>query len=276
MPGRNDGPWTAPRAFVPRTLCSVSDARAQTWSALLAGWTDFARSAAALPKTGDAGLLRRSVPAIIGLQALTHALREIDTLPPAEYAPGVDRASVGVRTLVQELHAIWRGEPMPEALTEIIADAREWLEVAASSGVEFVPADDPYRVPAIDSALLERWIRDYTIDGELWLAPPAFVLRASLPVCFLKEPSGRPPAAALLGAIADALPGCLWRRVPRMRQVYQTIDDSGAVKSFVVKPMNELPVGRPLLRQIVARGSVLEADGHASPAGVTAPLTSQA
>ncbi|MFN9974670.1 MAG: hypothetical protein ACK58T_32740 [Phycisphaerae bacterium] len=252
----------------------MADTRAQTWSALLAGWTDFARSAAALPKSGDAGLLRRSVPAIIGLQALTHAMREIDTLPSAEYAPGVDRASIGVRTLVQELHAIWRGEPMPDALAEIIADARDHLDIASSSGVEFVPVDDPYQVPAIDPSLIERWIRDYTIDGELWLAPASLVLRASLPVCFLKEPSGRPPAAALLGAIADALPGCLWRRVPRMRQVYQTLDASGAVKSFVVKPMNELPVGRPLLRQVVARGSAIDAFG--SPSVTVAPASQHA
>jgi hypothetical protein len=252
----------------------VADTRAQTWSALLAGWTDFARSAAALPKSGDAGLLRRSVPAIIGLQALTHAMREIDTLPSAEYAPGVDRASIGVRTLVQELHAIWRGEPMPDALAEIIADARDHLDIASSSGVEFVPVDDPYQVPAIDAALIERWIRDYTIDGELWLAPASLVLRASLPVCFLKEPSGRPPAAALLGAIADALPGCLWRRVPRMRQVYQTLDAEGAVKSFVVKPMNELPVGRPLLRQVVARGRAIDAFG--SPSVAVAPASQHA
>lgn len=248
----------------------MADTRAQTWSALLAGWTDFARSAAALPKSGDAGLLRRSVPAIIGLQALTHALHEIDTLPSAEYAPGVDRAAVGVRTLVQELHAIWRGEPMPEALAEIISDARDHLDIASSSGVEFVPADDPYQVPSVDPATIERWIRDYTIDGELWLAPASLVLRASLPVCFLKEPSGRPPTTALLGAIADSLPGCLWRRVPRMRQVYQTLDADGGVKSFVVKPMNELPVGRPLLRQVVARGGLVDAFGAPASAPVNA------
>lgn len=251
-----------------RTLLLVADTRAQTWSALLAGWTDFARSAAALPKDGDAGLLRRSVPAIIGLQALTHALKQIDTLPSAEYAPGVDRAAVGVRTLIEELHAIWRGESMPQTLIEIVSEARERLDVARSSGVEFVPVDDPYEVPEVGAAAVGGWIRDYTIDGELWLAPPGLVVRASLPVCFLKEPSGRPPPPALLGAIADALPGCVWRRVARMRQVYQTLDSVGAVKSFVVKPMNELPIGRPLLQQIVGSGTVQAASETAFPGSI--------
>lgn len=203
------------------------------------------------------------MPAIIGLQAITHALDEIDHLPPAEYAPGVDRAAVGVRSFVQEINAIWRGEVMPEALIGIINDARERLDVARSSGVEFVFAVDPGVMPPIPVATIDGWIRDYTIDGELWLAPPTLQVRASLPVAFLKEPSGRPPPPALISAIVDALPACLWRRAPRMRQLYHALDDAGKPTGFLARPMTELPAGRPLLRLVVQAGRQIDQEADA-------------
>lgn len=45
-----------------------------TWAVLLARWTEFARSAVALPKEGEAGLVRQSVADIITLQAVWFAL----------------------------------------------------------------------------------------------------------------------------------------------------------------------------------------------------------
>ena len=41
-----------------------------TWAVLLARWTDFARSALALPEVGEPGLVRQSVTDIITLQAV--------------------------------------------------------------------------------------------------------------------------------------------------------------------------------------------------------------
>src|SRR5262245_40321112 len=48
-----------------------------TWPALLGHWTAFAQNSLALPKTADGDRWRAAVPAIIGLQALTHALGDL-------------------------------------------------------------------------------------------------------------------------------------------------------------------------------------------------------
>ena len=94
--------------------------RAMTWAALLGKWTEFAQSALALPDDDEGGRLREAVPAIIGLQAVTHALAELDDLEPDERALGIDRAEMLIRKHAGELNTIWRGEEMPEEIIEIV------------------------------------------------------------------------------------------------------------------------------------------------------------
>jgi hypothetical protein len=104
-----------------------------TWAVLLSRWTDFARSAVALPEVGESGRLRRAVPALIGLQAVTYALSEVPLLPVHEQGVARDRAEVLIRRYEAELHGVWEAQPLPEAVAEFARDARLSLGVLEAS-----------------------------------------------------------------------------------------------------------------------------------------------
>ncbi|MBS0187653.1 MAG: hypothetical protein JSS51_06260 [Planctomycetes bacterium] len=201
------------------------DVRVTTWSSLLAVWSDFARAAGALPKDGNLGLLRRSVPAIIGLQAVTHALEHIDQLPPEEYSSGQDRASLTIRTLATELESIWRDDAMPKSLRELTSDAAAALEQTRGAGYEFVPETDPAVAPG--HAPLEAWKARRSAAARVFAVGQGKRVRAGLPVAFVAGVGGRPLAREDLLDLAASMPGCLWRRVARMRQVYESPDPRG-------------------------------------------------
>lgn len=102
-----------------------------TWAALLGQWVDFARSALALPDDEAGRRLRESVPDIIALQAVWFALRHMDELAPDERALGLDRAQVMIDTHAAALERRWPGEAMPDALVELVKEARDgWAEAA--------------------------------------------------------------------------------------------------------------------------------------------------
>src|SRR5262245_33826970 len=99
------------------------ETRVLTWAALLAKWTEFAKAAVALPREGDGGRLRRAVPALIGLQAVTQALGELNRLPKYERAVGLDRATILINRYTGELTSIWQGQE-PAEVAELASDAR--------------------------------------------------------------------------------------------------------------------------------------------------------
>lgn len=223
------------------------DTRVTTWSGLLAVWSDFARSAGALPKTGDLGLLRRSVPAIIGLQSLTQALEHIDCLPPDEYCSGQDRAALITRTLRAELESIWRSDAMPAALAEMLVEAQAALQRTHAAGYEFVPEADPFTMP-VGASELNGWCERRSFRGTIFAPPRAKRLRAGVPALFVTAPSGRPLAREDLLDLGALLPGCLWGRVKGMRQVYESPDPRG-LRQFASEP-GKPELGTPLLQQI--------------------------
>lgn len=225
------------------------DTRVTTWSGLLAVWSDFARSAGALPKTGDLGLLRRSVPAIIGLQSLTQALEHIDCLPPDEYCSGQDRAALITRTLRAELESIWRSDAIPGALSEMLAEAESVLRRTHSAGYEFVPETDPFAMP-IGAVELNAWRTRRAFAGTIFAPPRAKRMRAGVPALFISAPNGRPLAREDLLDLGSLLPGCLWGRVKAMRQVYETPDPRG-VRQFASAPA-QAGFGTELLQKIDA------------------------
>ena len=99
-----------------------------TWAVLLARWTDFARSALALPEVGEPGLVRQSVTDIITLQAVWFALRQMDELAPAEQALGLDRAGVLIDRHGSAIRARFDGHTIPEDLQSLIDDVSEAYE----------------------------------------------------------------------------------------------------------------------------------------------------
>ncbi|MFK7790097.1 MAG: hypothetical protein AB8C95_11480 [Phycisphaeraceae bacterium] len=93
-----------------------------TWAVLLARWSDFARSAVALPEEGQPGLVRQSVTDIITLQAVWFALRQMDELSDAERAIGLDRAGVLIERHRGAIEARFGKNSMPEDLESLLGD----------------------------------------------------------------------------------------------------------------------------------------------------------
>lgn len=96
-----------------------------TWAVLLARWTDFARSALALPEAGEPGLVRQSVTDIITLQAVWFSLGQMDELSPAERSLGLDRAGVLIQRHCNAIESRFGQQPMPEDLQSLLDDVAE-------------------------------------------------------------------------------------------------------------------------------------------------------
>ena len=96
-----------------------------TWAVLLARWTDFARSAVALPEAGEPGLVRQSVTDIITLQAVWFSLGQMDELSEAERALGLDRAGVLIQRHRDAIQARFGEQPLPEDLQSLLDDVAE-------------------------------------------------------------------------------------------------------------------------------------------------------
>jgi len=106
-----------------------------TWAVLLGRWIDFARTALALPRTEEGQRLRAAVPDIIMLQAVWFALQHLTELCASERALGLDRAEILIDKHAAVLRDLWAGRLLPEALTELIADARGSLKQARNAQV---------------------------------------------------------------------------------------------------------------------------------------------
>ena len=105
-----------------------------TWAALLGRWIEFAQSALALPGDAEGQSWRASVPAIIGLQALCMALKEVDELPADERALGVDRARILLDRHTAGLREAFGPGELPAMLEELVSDARGAIEAAEGMG----------------------------------------------------------------------------------------------------------------------------------------------
>lgn len=224
---------------------------AETWAALLAHWTSFARAAASLPKDADGERWRASVPGIIGLQAITMALGDLDRLAsgpggPAEHAVGVDRAAIQIREHAATINQAWRAEAMPSGIIELMEDARAALEGARESGTEIV-TETP-RLTRNPAELISA-IRSLGFDGEAFAIPGGTFVQAGTPIAFLHANKGAPiPDAVRRAAIAWGEPAVV-HRVPVMRQVYRTkVGDE--VQDRIVPMSDTLPAGQPMLMPI--------------------------
>ena len=211
-----------------------------TWTAVLAKWMDFARASLAAPKDAEGDRWRAAVPAVITLQAVTFALADLAQLPVEERPLGRDRAELLINENTANLHAIWRGEPMPDSLVEISADARAALERSVYAGaVELIwEGPEPMVMPAAK-------IDDET--GTLAVMQPGTIVMPDEPVAWWVEREG--------GPIAQAVPGCRQREVSMPRQVYRQLDEGGRITRDVVAPLDaDLPPGMPLLVPLFEQG----------------------
>lgn len=93
-----------------------------TWAVLLARWTEFARTAIALPQQGELGLLRQSIADIITLQAVWFSLQQMDDLDPLERPVGIDRAGVLIARHSTAIRKRFGQTPLPEDLKSLLDD----------------------------------------------------------------------------------------------------------------------------------------------------------
>lgn len=245
--------------------------RMLTWSALLGKWTEFAQAAVALPDDPEGERWKRAVPSVITLQAVTQALSEIDLVHADERELALDRAEMLCREHVAKLNEAWRGEPMPEGITDLIADSRLAFEAAANAGLEWRLAAD--RFVAQHPAGLQERLEKAGFRGELFLPSPGVPLFRGAVVAFARGPAGTPPDDDAINAIERFLGGRETthpaERVPVPRQVYRQMNfglglnlgtgnepaGAAAAGRDLIVPMNEsLPPGQPLLMLVIDAG----------------------
>ena len=123
-----------PSGNLPQNHPSDPDQRL-SWALLLAAWTDFAQAAVAIPPGPHAEHWKRSVPAIIELQAATHALCHLDALPARDRHVALDTAEALITSRSAALESLWATNPplaVPSAIVELISDAHSAAAAARS------------------------------------------------------------------------------------------------------------------------------------------------
>jgi len=235
-----------------------------SWPLLLAKWSHFAQASLALPDDGEGPLWKASVPHVITLHSVTMALQELDELTDADRPVALDRAEYLCREAAASIHTLWRGEPLPEGVVELIDDARVAFEAAANAGVEWIVTADRLVLPH-PGDLAEKLTR-LGFAGELFVAAPGQPVFRGAPAAFARAPGGAAPTDEQLGLIGRFLGlkgGSVGQpeRIATPRQVYRQFDfglglggnvgggvgGGGPVKDLIV-PMNEpLSPGQPIL-----------------------------
>jgi hypothetical protein len=255
------------------------------WSMLLAKWVELAQASVAFPKTADGDRWRAAVPAIIGLQAVACALGEVDTIPAAERGIAIDRAEVLTRTHIAQLHGLWRGEPLPDLLAELIADARHAAHAARHSGLAITVVSGVAMLrSAQDTAAVGGAMVEAGFSGTLWLAAPGVAIGPGSVLGFLRNTRGGSPPPALHPRLREIITSALapsvlapvelaFEPVPEMLQVYRTVEapphGTGPAPASTSAPAPnpgpaptdrltrfdaELPPGRPLLVAVLDAG----------------------
>lgn len=220
----------------------MPDADPLSWAALLARWTELAAAARAWPRDAEGERWSRSVPEIIRLQALTHALGELASLAEAEHSLARDRAAVTLAQAASALDATWRGDPMPDSILAVLDDAQGALSRAAWTGMRMA------------------W---WTGPGVLEM-PDVVIPEEHTPRTVAVMPPGTPvmpgcPVAWWVGGRMPEVGGCTVQKAPEPVQVYRQFDADGLATEDLVAPLEALPPGMPLLVPLREEGQPL---GH--------------
>jgi len=237
----------------------MDEARVLTWTALLGKWTEFAQSALALPMEGESGLFRQSVADIIGLQAITHALAELEALTgPGERALALDRAAVGIRGHAASLQAIWSGRALHAELRALIDDAFAALGAAREGGLEWCVGDEA--LIAEHPAQLVESLGAAGFEGDLFVPTPGVVLFKSCPAVFIRGRHGKRASPEIEALVESFYVGLLEPEFrPILRQAYRQFDfaKGRAVRDLVIEANEAPPGGQPLLVRAMNEGAAV-------------------
>lgn len=229
-----------------------------TWPALLARWTTLAKASSALPATQAGDRWRAAVPAIIGLQAVTMALRDLGDLPDDERALGLTKADILIKQYASQINALWRGEDLGEELPLLISDARAALDEARHTGVEWIVSAERAVAPDWDMVLGALSRADIATLGLLMLPAPGELLVSTSPIAFAAKRFGGQPSGTILAMLSEALgaESVTVASSPGPRQVYRQLNSTNStIQRDLIAPLHTaLPAGRPLLHEAVIDG----------------------
>jgi len=231
-----------------------------TWQALLSNWVEFARAAVVLPESPHGERWRASVSPLITLQAVAHALGEVDAMPETDRTVALDKAELLLHQSTSELDDAWRGTTLPGGIREAIDDAQAALAEAHAAGWCWWVREAPFAAGhpgEIGEALAEAGF-----EGTLLLPSPGIPLSEGSPAGVLIPTAGdleRLDLAGLAGAVSSFLGD---RVTPARRreavQVYRQFDFAqGKPVRDVIAPLAGEPLaGQPLLAPVVIDGDL--------------------
>jgi hypothetical protein len=230
-----------------------------TWAVLLAQCTEFARSAVALPEDGEAGRHRRSVPHLITLAAITHALGQLDRLDEGEHALALDRSEIQIRDAIAALDMIWEGRDPPEAVWVFVEEAAAALGEAMGIDPDDETDDGVDRVAWFAASDGVSWGHPADLLGalatlsptlEAWVPSPGVPFFDGAVVFHLQDEAGVPDEAV---ALVDAFLGKGVEgpaEVGERFQVFRQFDflKGGPVRDVLApEALHEAVPGQPLL-----------------------------
>lgn len=231
-----------------------------TWAGLLAGWVHYAQSAVSLPDTEQGQRWKESVAPTIALHAHAMALGEIEKVLPEERPLAMDKAEIGIKEHAAELNRIWRAEPMPESIMELIQDARDAWEAALHEGVVWIVKSGRFKT--FHPGDLAEMLLDAGFIGEVLVATPGTELFAGAPVATCRENFGGPPDEDVLRMIDAYLHACDGQIdhpqiIRPVCQVYRQYDflGGGVQRDVVASVTGDLQSGQPLLIPVVSGGA---------------------
>lgn len=232
-----------------------------TWATLLAGWVHYAQSAVSLPDTEQGQRWKESVAPTIALHAHAMALGEIERVTPEERPLAMDKAELGIKEHAAELNRIWRAEPMPESIVELIEDARDAWEAALHEGVVWTVKSGRFK--GFHPGELAEMLLDAGFIGEVLIATPGAELFTGAPVATCRENFGGQPDEDILRMIDAYLHACDGtvdqpQIIRPVCQVYRQYDFlAGGVQKDIVAPVTgDLQAGQPLLVPVVSGGAI--------------------
>jgi hypothetical protein len=225
-----------------------------TWALLLAKWVELAKASVAIPEgEPDRSPWKHSVEHVISLQATTCALGEAASLDLEERALAADRASVAITKAARALSDAWAGQPMPESLLEMLADARLARDTAASLSLHVNVNTDEADAP--DPWPLAHALAEAGFRGDLLAAPRGTRLFRGAPIAVATPEPHDEHARAIAEHYRPIAEPASQARPPA--QLYRVIGESGKAERDTIAPMlTDLPAGAPLLMPVITAGRV--------------------
>lgn len=232
-----------------------------TWATLLAGWVHYAQSAVALPDTEQGQRWKDSVAPTIALHAHAMALGEIDKLDPEERPLAMDKSELSIKEHAAALNQIWRGEPMPESISELIQDAKDAWEVVLHEGVAWMVKSERFK--SFHPGDLAEMLLDAGFIGEVLISTPGVEMFTGAPVAICRENFGGEPGPDIVQMIDAFLHACDGQVehpqiIRPVCQVYRQFNflAGGAQKDLVAPVTGDLQPGQPLLIPVVSGGAI--------------------